>query len=102
MFNRCSGELREWKRLTLPPHFEKVSHYGNRKKNQSLRSDGGGTHYGKIRNIVKDMFDGSILYVVEVKGVEKTYKEESLLPLRKEQKKVRKGNERKTLDRTGK
>ena len=48
------------------------------------------------------MFDGSILYVVEVKGVEKTYKEESLLPLRKEQKKVRKGNERKTLDRTGK
>ena len=49
---------------------------------------GGGikTHYGRIENIVRDMFDGSDLYLVNVLGEVKTYKAESLLPLRKDTK----------------
>ena len=35
---------------------------------------GGGNHYGKIENIVRDMFDGSDLYLVNVLGEIKTYK----------------------------
>ena len=38
---------------------------------------GGKTHYGKIENIVRDMFDGSDLYLVNVLGEIKTYKAES-------------------------
>ena len=48
---------------------------------------GGGarkTHYGKIVDIVPDMFDGSDLYLVNVLGEIKTYKRESLMPLRKD------------------
>ena len=44
------------------------------------------THYGRIENIVRDMFDGSDLYLVNVLGEVKTYKAESLLPLRKDTK----------------
>ena len=44
------------------------------------------THYGRIENIVRDMFDGSDLYLVNVLGKVKTYKAESLLPLRKDTK----------------
>ena len=36
---------------------------------------GGGTKYGKIDTIVNDMFDGTDLYLVDVGGVVKTYKE---------------------------
>ena len=45
---------------------------------------GGGTHYGKIENIVGDMFDGSDLYLVNVLGEIKTYKAESFRPLRRD------------------
>lgn len=50
------------------------------------QSNGGGrkTHYGKIVDIVPDMFDGSDLYLVNVLGEIKTYKRESLMPLRKD------------------
>lgn len=44
------------------------------------------THYGRIEDIVRDMFDGSDLYLVNVLGEIKTYKAESLLPLRKDTK----------------
>lgn len=44
------------------------------------------THYGRIEDIVRDMFDGSDLYLVNVLGEVKTYKAESLLPLRKDTK----------------
>lgn len=53
----------------------------------TIRPLGGGkTHYGRIENIVRDMFDGSDLYLVNVLGEVKTYKAESLLPLRKDTK----------------
>ena len=42
------------------------------------------THYGRIEDIVRDMFDGSDLYLVNVLGEVKTYKRESLLPLKKD------------------
>lgn len=29
---------------------------------------GGGRHRGRIENIVRDMFDGSILYLIKTKG----------------------------------
>lgn len=38
------------------------------------------THYGRIENIVRDIFDGSDLYLVNVRGKVKTYKLESLSP----------------------
>lgn len=55
-----------------------------------LQSNRGGvkTHYGRIEDIVRDMFDGSDLYLVNVLGEIKTYKAESLLPLRKDTKAV--------------
>lgn len=46
----------------------------------------GKTHYGRIEDIVRDMFDGSDLYLVNVLGEVKTYKAESFLPLRKDTK----------------
>lgn len=55
---------------------------------QSNRGGGGKTHYGRIEDIVRDMFDGSDLYLVNVLGEIKTYKAESLLPLRKDTKAV--------------
>ena len=45
---------------------------------------GGGPHYGRIENIVEDMFDGSNLYLVNVLGEIKTYKAESFRPLRRD------------------
>ena len=51
----------------------------------SEASEGGGqTHYGRIENIVRDMFDGSDLYLVNVLGEIKTYKAESFRPLRRD------------------
>lgn len=50
----------------------------------SEASRGGKTHYGKIENIVGDMFDGSDLYLVNVLGEIKTYKAESFRPLRRD------------------
>ena len=49
---------------------------------------GGGckTHYGKIENIVRDMFDGSDLYLVNVLGEIKTYKAESFRRLKNDTK----------------
>ncbi len=44
---------------------------------------GGKTHFGRITDIVRDMFDGSDLYLVEVLGIVKTYKAASLLPLKR-------------------
>ena len=54
----------------------------------SQKPTGGGekTHYGRIEDIVRDMFDGSDLYLVKVLDKVKTYKAESLLPLRKDTK----------------
>ena len=52
---------------------------------------GGKNHYGKIENIVRDMFDGSDLYLVNVQGEIKTYKAGSFRPLKKD-------NNIKTLD----
>lgn len=37
------------------------------------------THYGKIVELVEDMFDHSPLYLVDMGGVEKTYKAESFI-----------------------
>ena len=54
-------------------------------ENQTNRG-GVKTHYGRIEDIVRDMFDGSDLYLVNVLGEVKTYKAESLLPLRKDTK----------------
>lgn len=54
--------------------------------NQTNRVGGVKTHYGRIEDIVRDMFDGSDLYLVNVLGEVKTYKAESLLPLRKDTK----------------
>lgn len=53
-------------------------------ENQSNRGGAKKTHYGKIVDIVPDMFDGSDLYLVNVLGEIKTYKRESLMPLRKD------------------
>lgn len=47
---------------------------------------GGKTHYGRIEDIVRDMFDGSDLYLVNVLGEVKTYKAKSFLTLRKDTK----------------
>ena len=44
------------------------------------------THYGRIEDITRDMFDGSDLYLVRFLDEVKTYKAESLLPLRKDTK----------------
>ena len=44
---------------------------------------GGGNHYGKIEDIVRDMFDGGNLFLVNVKGEVKTYRAESLKELNK-------------------
>lgn len=55
----------------------------------TIKAIGGGvikTHYGRIEDIVVDMFDGSDLYLVKVLDEVKTYKAESLLPLRKDTK----------------
>ena len=52
---------------------------------------GGGakTHFGRIEDIVKDMFDNSDLYLVSIPalGMTKTYKKESILPLKKDKNK---------------
>ena len=48
------------------------------------QAGGGKTHYGRIENIVGDMFDGSDLYLVNVLGEIKTYKAESFRPLRRD------------------
>lgn len=57
----------------------------------TLNAIGGGqkvkSHYGRIEDIVRDMFDGSDLYLVNVLGKVKTYKAESLLPLKKDKNK---------------
>ena len=45
---------------------------------------GGKTHYGRIENIVRDMFDGTDLYLVNVLGEIKTYKAESFRLLKKD------------------
>ena len=45
------------------------------------------THYGRIEDIVRDMFDGSDLYLVNVLGEVKTYKAESLITLKKDKNK---------------
>ena len=50
---------------------------------------GGKTHYGRIEDIVRDMFDGSELFLVNVLGEVKTYKAESFIPLRKDTKVVK-------------
>lgn len=51
----------------------------------SEASEGGDkTHYGRIENIVGDMFDGSDLYIVNILGEIKTYKAESFQPLRRD------------------
>ena len=42
------------------------------------------THYGRIEDIVADMYDGSDLYLVNVLGETKTYKKESLILLKKD------------------
>lgn len=55
-------------------------------ENQTNRGGVVKTHYGRIEDIVRDMFDGSDLYLVNVLGEIKTYKAESLLPLRKDTK----------------
>ena len=54
--------------------------------NQTNRG-GVNTHYGRIEDIVMDIFDGSDLYLVNVLGEVKTYKAESLLPLKKDRNK---------------
>ena len=51
---------------------------------ESQASGGGKTHYGRIENIVRDMFDGSDLYLVNILGEIKTYKAESFQPLRRD------------------
>lgn len=47
---------------------------------------GGGTHLGRVDDIVADMFDGSPLYLVRMridnKPVVKTYRPESLKPIK--------------------
>ena len=48
------------------------------------QAGGGKPHYGRIENIVGDMFDGSDLYLVNVLGEIKTYKAESFRPLRRD------------------
>lgn len=55
-------------------------------ENQTNRGGRGKTHYGRIEDIVRDMFDGSDLFLVNVLGEVKTYKAESFLPLRKDTK----------------
>lgn len=47
---------------------------------------GAKTHYGRIEDIVPDMYDGTDLYLVKVLGEVKAYKREALLPLRKDEK----------------
>ena len=57
-----------------------------------IKPIGGGrgkTHYGRIEDIVRDMFDGSELFLVNVLGEVKTYKAESFIPLRKDTKVVK-------------
>ena len=54
-------------------------------ENQTNRG-GGKTHYGRIEDVVRDMFDGSDLYLVNALGEVKSYKAESFLPLRKDTK----------------
>ena len=51
---------------------------------ESQAGGGGKTHYGRIENIVEDMFDRSDLYLVNVLGEIKTYKTESFRPLRRD------------------
>lgn len=53
---------------------------------ETSEASGGGskTHYGRIENIVVDIFDGSDLYLVNVLGEIKTYKAESFRPLRRD------------------
>lgn len=41
-------------------------------------SDGGGRHRGVIENVVKDMFDDTILYLVKTCGVVIPAREEAL------------------------
>lgn len=61
----------------------RVSEPAGLQSNKKGERGGGKTHYGRIEDIVCDMFDGSDLYLVNVLGEIKTYKAESLLPLRK-------------------
>jgi hypothetical protein len=49
---------------------------------------GAKTHYGRIEDVVRDMYDGSDLYLVKVLGDVKTYKKDSLIPLRKDTKRI--------------
>lgn len=39
------------------------------------------THYGIVKDIVKDIFDGSELFIVQVKDKIQTYKEQSIVKL---------------------
>lgn len=55
--------------------------------NQCKMLGGAKPRLGIIEDIVKDMYDGSPLYLVRVLGKTKTYKAESLLPSRKSTKK---------------
>lgn len=54
----------------------------------------GGTHLGKVEDIVADMFDGSPLYLVRVridnKPVVRTYKPESLKPIKQRKRRTTK------------
>lgn len=57
---------------------------GQRVRVSETSEASGGGHYGRIENIVGDMFDGSDLYLVNVLGEIKTYKAESFRPLRRD------------------
>lgn len=54
----------------------------------------GGTHLGKVEDIVADMFDGSTLYLVRMridnKPVVRTYKPESLKPIKQRKRRTTK------------
>lgn len=49
-----------------------------------MRGKDAKTHYGRIEDIVADMYGGSDLYLVNVLGEIKTYKKESLISLKKD------------------
>ena len=60
-----------------------MSKYELNQKVKVADLDTGGGHYGKVEDIVKDMFNGADLYLVKVEGQVKTYTEESIRPLKK-------------------
>ena len=69
--------------------FKSINGNESRTKSESGQPNGGGSNYGKIEDIVRDMYDGSPLYLVNIKGEVKTFKEESLTPLKKDLKRSR-------------